>query len=158
MQRSMEVLIWTKPEQAVVLQAAGTAATCGARAGFSWAEGRSQSVATLFPWTEQRCPRALLGRQWMLGPTVARETPSQGTSPSHSSGSSAQASVSIKQKPLLHILGCKQASILNTSVSYAGRGQNYIESYLEGKSCLLTLRVFSHKQTPQIPSSKNNAT
>lgn len=85
----------------------------------------------------------------------------QGTSPSHSSASPAQAPVSIKPKPLLHILGCKQASILSTSVSYAGRCQNYIESSLKGKSCLqclLTFKVFSHKQTPQKPSSKNNAT
>lgn len=52
-------------------------------------------------------------------------------------------------------------SILSTSVSYAGRGQNDIESSLESKSCLqclLTFRVFSCKQAPQIPSSKNNAT
>lgn len=47
---------------------------------------------------------------------------------------------------LLHIFGCKQAFILDTSASYTGRGQNHIELFLEDESWLampVNLQVFS---------------
>lgn len=86
----MEVLIWTKPEK-----------LCSCRLGLQKSVGRSECVSAFPPQPEQRgCSVPCL-----LGPTLARETPSQGTSPSHSSVPPAQAPASINPKPLLRILG-----------------------------------------------------
>jgi len=151
MQRFGEVLTWPKSKQADVLQAGETAAK---RLGLGLAPAEEQVDLSLclssshWPVGEEvpaPCPEEGEAEQ-VLGPAAARETASQGTSPSHSSGSPARASASTKLQTLLCIFGRKQVLVLCTSASYTGRGWNHPEFSLEGESWLATpvnLQVFS---------------
>lgn len=101
MQRFREVLIRPKSKQADVLQAGGTAAKWLAigmapaeeQVGLNlWLSSSHRPIGEELP---APCPEEGEAEQ-VLGPEAAREMASQGTSPSHSSGSPDRASASTK--------------------------------------------------------------